>query len=220
MILTDDFDGNEDYGQVGEEYDRRVFTYGQAYGCGRSTFQYFDLDVDFSKYRGRPVSYEDKVILPEKGQFLCVAFDRFGKLRWKNNIMAYAGHESLILEVLTEKVSPEHLGYLDELGIPYLFAGKEEFEPELFLQKLKTLYHVDTFALCGGAEINAVFMRENLVDEISLVIGPAVDGSRDGLTFVGTKEREGFPCYFCLKEAEVIGNHGVVLHYVKNGPQE
>ena len=40
-------------------------------------------------------------------------------------------------------------------------------------------------------------------------------GNRDGLTFVGTKEREEFPRYFSLKEAEGIGNSGVVLHYVK-----
>lgn len=144
-----------------------------------------------------------------------LAFDRYGKHRWESNTLSYAGHDSLILEVLTEKVAPEFLAYLDELNIPYIFAGKEDFEPELFLQKIKALYNVEVFALCGGAEINAVFMKKDLVDEISLVIGGAIDGSRNALTFVGSENIDNFPKYFKLKNIEVIANSGVILHYVK-----
>lgn len=104
---------------------------------------------------------------------------------------------------------------MDELEIPYIFAGKTEFDPELFLKKLKKLYHVDTFALCGGAEINAVFFKADLVDEISLVIGPAIDGTRDALTFVGTNDTNSFPKYFILKDVEQLSNNGVVLYYEK-----
>lgn len=212
--ISIDFDGNQDYMAVGDEYDRRVFSYGQAYGCGRATFQQ-EYAVDFSKYKSIPVKYEDKVVMPPEGKFLCVCFDRFGKLRWDSPIMPYAGHESLILEVLTEQVPPEFLAYLDELGIPYLFAGKSEFDPALFLRKLKEQYHVDTFALCGGAEINAAFFKADLVDEISLVIGPAIDGNRHALTFVGTEEADSFPKYFKLKAVEQLEHSGVVLRYEK-----
>lgn len=171
--------------------------------------------VDFSKYKSIPVKYEDKVIEPPEGTFLCVCFDRFGKLRWDSPMMSYAGHDSLLLEVLTERVKPEFLAYLDELGIPYIFAGKSEFDPFLFLQKLKVLYHMDTFALCGGAEINAAFFKADLVDEISLVIGPAIDGNRHALTFVGSEDTGSFPKYFKLKDVEQLEHNGVVLRYGK-----
>lgn len=85
----------------------------------------------------------------------------------------------------------------------------------MFLAKLKKLYHVDTFALCGGAEINAVFFKADLVDEISLVIGPAIDGTRDALTFVGMSDTSSFPKYFTLKDIERLSNNGVVLRYEK-----
>lgn len=212
--ISVDFDGNSDYEAIGGEYDRRVFSYGQAYGCGRETFQQ-EIPVDFTKYKEADVKYEDKVILPPEGRFLCVCFDRFGKLRWDSRFMSYAGHESLLLEVLTEQAPPEFLAYLDELEIPYLFAGERDFDPALFLKKLKAEYGVDTFALCGGAEINAAFMRADLVDEISLVIGAAVDGSRHALTFVGTEDTGAFPKYFKLKDVERLENHGVVLRYEK-----
>ena len=212
--ISINWDGNKDYSAVGDEYDRLVFSYGQAYGCGRSTFQYYE-ETDLSDYKGKYVEYKDKVIMPDEGKFLCVAFDRYGKHRWESNILSYAGHDSLILEGLTEKVAPEFLVYLDELKIPYIFAGKEDFEPELFLQKIKALYNVEVFVLCGGAEINAVFMKKDLVDEISLVIGGAIDGSRNALTFVGSENTDNFPKYFKLKNVEVIANNGVILHYVK-----
>lgn len=212
--ISIDFDGSLGYMAVSEEYDRRVFSYGQAYGCGRGTFQQ-EHSVDFLKYKGVSVKYEDKVIMPSNGEFLCICFDRFGKLRWDSPIKAYAGHKSLMLEVLTEQVPPEFLAYLDELGIPYIFAGESDLDPALFLQKLKTLYHVDTFALCGGAEINAAFFKADLVDEISLVIAPAIDGNRNALTFVGTEDTGGFPQYFKLKNVEQLENNGVVLWYEK-----
>ena len=207
-----DWEGNKDYELAGEEYDRLIYTYAQAYGCGQATSQ-IDLDVDFSKYKDVPVKYEDKVIQPPEGTGLCVAFDRYGKLRWESAVMSYGGQSNLMMEVLTEQVSPEFLAYLDDLGIPYLFAGKEDFDPELFLQKLKRLCHIDTFALCGGAEINAAFMRADMVDEISLVIGPGVDGNRNALTCVGAENVEGFPKFYRLKEVRQIAGNGVVLRY-------
>ena len=72
---------------------------------------------------------------------------------------------------------------------------------------------MDTFALCGGAEIHAAFMRADMVDEISLVIGPGVDGNRNALTCVGSENVEGFPKFYRLKEVRQIAGNGVVLRY-------
>jgi len=137
------------------------------------------------------------------------------KLRWESKLFSYGGKVTMILEVLTEKVAPEFLAYLDELGIPYTFAGKDDLDSKLFLQKLKEIYHVDTFVLCGGAQINAEFMRHDLVDEISLVVAPAIDGSRNGLTFVGADDVCEFPKFYKLKEMRQIGDNAVLLHYTK-----
>lgn len=70
--------------------------------------------------------------------------------------------------------------------------------------------------MCGGAEINAAFFKADLVDEISLVIGPAIDGNRHALTFVGTEDVGSFPKYFKFKDVEQLANNGVVLRYEKS----
>ncbi|WP_125143385.1 dihydrofolate reductase family protein [Clostridium transplantifaecale] len=207
-----DWDGNSDYELVGEEYDRLISAYGSAMGCGRATLQ-TDDDVDFEKYKGVSVTYTDKAAVLDQDTSLSVAFDRFGKLRPQSPHMEYGGMKQVVLEVLTEQVKPEFLAYLDDKKIPYLFAGKRDFEPELFLEKLKEDYHVDTFVLCGGAQINAEFMRHDLVDEISVVIGPAVDGNRNALTLVGADDVTGFPKFFKLKELRELPGNGVLLRY-------
>jgi riboflavin biosynthesis pyrimidine reductase len=211
-----DWDGNEDYELAGAEYDRLIYTYGEAMGCGRATYQ-TDNVVEFEKYKGVSVTYTDKVAVLEPGTSLSVAFDRFGKLRPQTAHVEYAGHKQILLEVLTEQAPPEFLAYLDDKKIPYLFAGEHDFDPKLFLQKLKSLYGVDTFVLCGGAQINAEFIRRDLVDEISIVIGPAVDGNRNALTLVGAEDVTGFPKFFRLKDVKKLPGNGVLLQYEKQG---
>ena len=58
-------------------------------------------------------------------------------------------------------------------------------------------------------------MRRGLVDEISLVIGPAVDGARNALTAVGADNTSGFPRFFRLAEVRPLEGNGVLLRYAK-----
>lgn len=74
---------------------------------------------------------------------------------------------------------------------------------------------VDTFVLCGGAEINAAFLNGDYVDEISLVICNGIQGGRKEITFVGTNDVSKFPKYFKVKEVKVLADNTVYLHYVK-----
>lgn len=77
-----EFEPSADYDKVGDEYDRLLLSYGQAYGLGRATCQ-SDLETDLSKYKGVPATYEDTARRYPEGTIICVAFDRWGKLRWK-----------------------------------------------------------------------------------------------------------------------------------------
>lgn len=69
--------------------------------------------------------------------------------------------------------------------------------------------------LCGGAEINSVFMKQDLIDEISLVICPGIQGGRKELTFIGTTDISTFPKYFKIKEAKICEENTVHLIYTK-----
>lgn len=191
----------------------------KAWGCGRVTYE-----VNYAEAQGKPIDLtafarkktpEGDYIVPSKITY-AVCFDRFGKINWTKNTLEYPkGHPALILEVLTEKVRPGYLNFLRSLGIPYILAGKEDLDPELFLKKLRTEFGVETFALCGGGNINAAFIGKNLVDEISLVMVASVDGASHGLSFCESKDGVGFPQDYHLLEAKPIGTDGVWLRYAR-----
>lgn len=209
-----EFEPSAEYDKVGDEYDRLLFSYGQAYGLGRTTCQ-SDLGTDLSKYKGVPAKFEDTAGRYPAGTIICVAFDRWGKLRWDSNVMEYAGRRIPIVEAVTEKCAPEFLAYLNDLQMPYIVAGTDDLDLELFLQKIKALCGVETFVIGGGAQINGEFIRRGLADEISLVVAPAVDGTRGALTMAGTDNLEGFPQYYRLKDVQKLPCDGLLIRWSK-----
>lgn len=150
--------------------------------CGRVTMESSFTNCfypDLSKYK--PVKHDMDLkmdfILDDISGFYAVAFDPKGKLGWKSNRIldedpGYGNAQ--IVEVLTEQVDPRYLGYLEELEIPYIFAGETEIDVELALFKLKNIIGVDTLLLEGGSIVNGYFERADLIDELSLVVAPTV----------------------------------------------
>lgn len=211
--IQNDFHDHPDTRYAWKVYEGRNYTYGQAIGIGRSTID-SGKHPDLKKYKGAATKRTDKII-----RDTCtygVIFDRRGLMYWEGMYQEYEDiPKRRILEVLTEQVSLEYLAYLDEMKIPYLFGGREDLGLELVLQKLKQDYGVETMVLGGGAMLNAAFFAADMVDEISLVIAPGVNGGRRELSFVGAEETAPFPKFFRLKEAEQIGHNSLILHYTR-----
>lgn len=114
--------------------------------------------------------------------FYAVAFDPKGKLGWKTNrIIDPDGdpgyNDAQIIEVLTEQVDDRYLAYLEELEIPYIFAGEAEIDVNFALFKLKTVFGCEKLLLEGGSIINGSFQRADAIDEISLVTVPVIAGN-------------------------------------------
>ena len=89
-----------------------------------------------------------------------------------------------IIEVLSKNVDERYLGYLEEMEIPYIFAGEDKIDVELALFKLKNLVGIDTLLLEGGSIINGAFQRADAIDELSLVVAPVVADKTDKPLFM------------------------------------
>ena len=158
--------------------------------CGRVTMEgsftgswYPDLN------RYHPVHQKKDFIAGELSGFYAIAFDTHGKLGWKSNKIidpdqdpGYDGAQ--IIEILSETVDARYLGYLQSMGIPYLFAGKDAIDVELALIKLKNLIGCNTLLLEGGSIINGAFERAGAIDELSLVVAPMVAGKESKPLFM------------------------------------
>src|SRR3954470_21873510 len=101
-----------------------------------------------------------------------IVLDPHGKIAWGRSDVG----GDPILVVLTEQVSDAHLAGLREDGISYIFAGARELDLALALDVLNRELGVKRLEVNGGGVTNAAFLRTGLIDEISVVIFPAVDG--------------------------------------------
>jgi riboflavin biosynthesis pyrimidine reductase len=92
--------------------------------------------------------------------------------------------------VLSEQVSDAHLAGLRGEGVSYIFAGQSELDLVLTLDILNRDLGVKRLLLEGGGGANGAFLRAGLVNEINLVICPAVDGAKDAPSVFDSSDAE------------------------------
>jgi len=187
-----------------------------AFACGRITMEgsftggwYPNLE----KYANIKIAREDYVA-DNMANFYAVSFDRFGKLGWKSShlIDEDPGYDKAhIIEVLCEETSDEYLAYLKDIGVSYIFSGKNEMNLDLVFSKLYSLFGIKTLLLEGGSIINGAVQIENYIDELSLVVSPIVSNSNDKPLFNNSRVET-----YYLKESKVYNGNVIWLNYKKS----
>ena len=144
-----------------------------------------DNQVDLSKYDNKDVSYED-YIANNNFNYYAVSFDRTGKVMWLSDHIEDEDegyNNAHIIEVLSTKASKAYLSYLQSIGVSYIFAGQEDISIEVALNKLYKYFGIKKLLLEGGSIINEAFIKEDLVDEISLIVAPITAGKNSKALF-------------------------------------
>jgi riboflavin biosynthesis pyrimidine reductase len=145
---------------------------GDAWLVGRVTGQ------EFAKGKPYPASTQsfprENWLARRDAKAYGIVLDAQGKIAWGR---ADIGDDPIVV-VLSEQVSDAHLAGLRGEGVSYIFAGKSELDLALTLDILNRELGVKRLLLEGGGGVNGAFLRAGLVDELNLIICPAVDGSR------------------------------------------
>ena len=140
-----------------------------------------------------------------------VVLDAHGKIAWGR---ADVGGDALLV-VLTEAVPDSHLAGLRGDGVSYVFAGEREIDLAAALETLNRELGIERVLLEGGGTVNGALLRAGLVDELSLVIAPVVEGEPGGPAVFdvhggpGALERMGME----LESSEVLDGGLVWLRY-------
>lgn len=187
-ILTDGWplskEGRRQYEQIHQSYDA------QGWLCGRVTMeQHFAQSARSQaeiarEHHGGP---RDDFRAPGDHDSYAFAVDSHGRLAWDTNDID-GDH---VVAVLSERVSDEYLASLRERKISYLLAGAPEVDLTQALAKIASLFDVRTLMVEGGGRINGGMLRAGLIDEVSVLIAPVIDG------------RIGTPALFDVDEAGV-----------------
>ena len=81
-----------------------------------------------------------------------------------------------------------HLAELAADGVSYIVADEAKLDLGKMLDALGREFGVRRLLLEGGATINGSFFAAGLVDELSLLVAPALDGRTGTQSFVGFGE--------------------------------
>ena len=92
--------------------------------------------------------------------------------------------------MLTEQVSDAHLAGLRQDGVSYIFGGERELDLGLTLEILNQELGIERLLLEGGGGSNGAFLRAGLIDEISLAICPAVDGTKGAPSIFDSSDKD------------------------------
>lgn len=190
-----------------KEYETTAATFeAEAWMCGRVT-----MEKDFTKGLApdlQPVTAaisRTDFVANYTGESFAIAVDAHGKLGWKS---AYIDDDHLIA-ILTEQVSDEYLAYLRKQGVSYLFGGAQEIDFTLVLDKLGRLFPIKTILLEGGGHLNGSLLKAGLIDELSLLHYPVVDGAATSATIFEQGDEPGPATSFTLISAEPR-SHGIL----------
>jgi riboflavin biosynthesis pyrimidine reductase len=145
-----------------------------------------------------------------KGWFVVV--DGRGRIRWTHK----GDHETRLLVLVCNSTPPAYLAFLQREEIPYLLAGTRRVDLRSALALLKTRLGANCVVSEAGGGLNGALLRAGLVDELHLVLLPALIGGRDTPTiFDGPPLRLSTELRpLRLQQVQTSNDGAVWLHYV------
>ncbi|MBE6629502.1 MAG: RibD family protein [Ruminococcaceae bacterium] len=198
----------EEYYRIHREYRADAFL------CGRVTMEgSFTGGVrpPLEKYEGVRLPHEDFVA--GRYDFYAVSVDPHGRLGWygaqiSDEDPGYDGAH--VIEVLTDDVCDAYLAFLREKGISYVFCGKDKIDVPLLCRKLFELFGIRTLLVEGGGLTDSLFLSAELLDELSLVMVPVIDGGEGVSLF---EKKQGGLLAFEMEKALALPHGGLWLNY-------
>ena len=205
-------DGNALDAVIGEgEYEATgTKLEGDAWICGRTTMQqHFAEDEPFVSVSNRPAGPQP-VFVARRADSYAISVDTLGKLRWSSGDL---DGDHLVC-VVSERVPADYLAMLRAKGISYVVAGKSSVDLAEAVDQLGEHFGIRTLLLEGGGHINGAFLQAGLIDEVSLLLVPGIDGRHDIPTvFDGVNIASNTAVPLKLKSVEQRANDTLWIRY-------
>lgn len=160
---------------------------GDAWLVGRVTGQEYAKREAYPEHSGEV--YPREAWIAQRGASAYgIILDAQGKIAWGRSDI---GGDPIVV-VLTERVGDAHLAGLRGDGVSYVFAGKDQIDLATALEVLGRELAIQRLLVEGGGKTNGAFLRAGLLDEISLIVFPVVDGAKGvSSTFDSSDEEAG-----------------------------
>lgn len=214
--MVESIDGRIDCGMVdkisGDEYYATLESLKCAASVeGRITMEhYYALPGKFAAEGGSPVGKRVFHRASERNDFhICP--DTRGTLMWEKGTM---DDDRPLLVITSERATDNYLRYLESKGISYIATGREGIDLSDAMATLRTEFGVERLAVLGGGLINGGFLAAGLIDEVSLLLAPGIDG-REGwrAMFDGINDQSKLPTHLSLRSVDRLPGDVLWIRY-------
>jgi riboflavin biosynthesis pyrimidine reductase len=134
-----------------------------------------------------------------------VALDPSGKLHFERGEVG--GDHVIVL--LGQDVPDSHLAELAADGVSYIVAEKSDIDLAVVLDVLAREFGIKHLVVEGGAATNGAFLAAGLVDELRVLVAPAVDGGENVQGIVAYRDGLAGRVRMQFKSVDAL-DHGVV----------
>lgn len=137
-----------------------------------------------------------------------VVVDTHGTLMWRRETST----EKPMLVITSESVPQAYLDYLDGQNISWIAAGRDRTDLTRASEILADEFGVTRMGVVGGPTINTAFLNAGLLDEVIVLVGPAIDG-RAEMPSVFEGREDPTPLALHLTNVHAYKNGAVLLRY-------
>jgi len=134
-----------------------------------------------------------------------VALDPSGKLHFEGAKLS--GDHVIVLA--GRDIPDSHLAELAADGVSYIVSAGPEFDIPSLLDALARNFGITHLVVEGGAKTNGAFLAAQVVDELRVLVAPALDGAEQVQGIVDYRNGLAGVVRMQLKSADVL-DHGVV----------
>jgi riboflavin biosynthesis pyrimidine reductase len=134
-----------------------------------------------------------------------VALDPSGKLHFQGAKLS-GDH---VIVVVGRETPDNHLAELAADGISYIVAAGTEFDIPSLLEVLAREFGIRHLLVEGGAKTNGAFLAAQVVDELRVLVAPALDGAEQVQGIVDYRNGLAGIVRMQFKSADVL-DHGVL----------
>lgn len=177
---------------------------------GRVTMEHYNAAKEpFVPIINKPVGKFCTFVAEESDAYM-VSVDTWGRLRWKSNNIEGVP----LICIVSEKASEEYLETLRQQDISWIAVGKDDIDLAKAMEVLYERFGVKRLGLLGGGHINGGFLEAGLIDEVSLLLAPGIDG-RTGKTslFDGISDKDRMPVQLRLEQVKKLKNDVLWIRY-------
>ncbi len=162
-----------------------------------------------------PWKVERPVHVAAKGAAtFAVALDSSGKLHFEGATL----NGDHVIVIVGRDTPDRHLAELSADGVSYIVSAEAEFSLPGLLEVLAGSFGIEHLVVEGGARTNGEFLAAQVVDELRVLVAPALDGAQNVQGIVEYRDGLAGIVSLRLESADVL-EHGVVqLVYAVSPP--